>query len=107
MQNYFNEIGLSLPQIVSYCRTGDYGNAARELNKCIIYFQQIQKSNLLKNISKEYISKLNYSLETILMMLSNKDWVAVADIIQYELIDIWEQIKTQTLCLMQDGLHQK
>jgi hypothetical protein len=81
-----------LPQIVRHCRLGDYGDAAGGLNKFVLALEAFRKSPGAAGVPRTLIDKLNYSLETVLLMLSGKDWVAVADILEYEMITIWREI---------------
>jgi hypothetical protein len=81
-----------LPFIVNACRLGDYGDAAGGLNRCIAEVQSMQKSATFAGVPKADADKFNYSLETVFLMLQNRDWVAVADVIEYELIPLWQSL---------------
>jgi hypothetical protein len=94
MEQSQETISSLLPEIGRDCRLGDYGDAASKLNKCVLALDDFRKSPAGQKAPKTLIEKLNYSLETVLMMLKNKDWVAVADVIEYELINIWREIAT-------------
>jgi hypothetical protein len=85
-----------LPEIVRACRLGDYGDAASALNKCIPYLEGLQTEPALKAKKKPLLDKINYSLETVVLMMGRKDWVAVADIIEFEVLPILEEIKRPT-----------
>jgi hypothetical protein len=84
-----------LPSIVRQCRLGDYGDAAGGLNRFIAAVQSMQKSAECAAVPKAVTDKFNYSLETVLLMLQNKDWVAVADVIEYELIPLWQLVRNR------------
>jgi len=71
-----------LKEIVHYARTGSYSDAASKLNSCL---QDMQPILLSGTIPPEYLKKLTYSLETVFLMQKQNDWVAVADIIEFEL----------------------
>jgi hypothetical protein len=71
-------------------RLGDFGDANRDLNRCLALFQHLQGP--LGSVPKPLLDKFNYALETIFMMLKNKDWVAVADIVEYELLGLWQEM---------------
>jgi hypothetical protein len=71
-------------------RLGDYGDANRDLNRCLALFQQIQEE--MKRVPGPILKKFNYSFETVFLMLKNKDWVAIADIVEYELLAIWREM---------------
>lgn len=90
MKSELKEIKELLTAIVRAARLGDYGDAARDLNKCLVLFQGAQQE--MARIPKPLLDKFDYSLETIFLMLKNKDWVAVADIVEYELTAIWREI---------------
>ncbi|MGD9202070.1 MAG: hypothetical protein PVI26_10930 [Chitinispirillia bacterium] len=70
-------------------RSGDYPDAASELNQCL---QKIESEFISKNLPDKILGKLTYSLQTIFLMQKNKDWVAIADIIEFELCDILKSI---------------
>jgi hypothetical protein len=76
-----------LADVSGKARTGDYAIAAQSLNEFVILFQEIGKSGFGVKIN----SRITYSLETMLLMLENKDWVALADIIDYEFIPLWKE----------------
>jgi hypothetical protein len=81
--------------LVSLCRaarTGGYGDAASDLNRCLLLFQEVQSGGAIKTLPPALVNKFNYSLETVFLMLKNKDWVAIADIVEYELIAIWREM---------------
>jgi hypothetical protein len=92
MEHPKETISTLLPQIVRSCRLGDYGDAANGLNKCVPAFEAFKNISNAKNLPKQLLNTLNYSLETVVLMLQNKDWVAVADVIEYELLMLWREI---------------
>ena len=77
-----------LKETVISARTGGYSDAASKLNACL---QELQP--LLRNgkIPAAELKKLAFSLETILLMQKQNDWVAVADVIEFELLLLLEQ----------------
>ena len=81
-------LSVNLYAIARACRMGDYGNAANGLNKCIPLFLEMQLSMRAPGSKKNSIDKLNYSLETALLMLERKDWVALADVLEFEMIKL-------------------
>lgn len=87
MKKEFNRIYYLLKDIVVHIRTGNYSEAASKLNHS---FQLLQLLLISKIISPDLIKKLTYSLETILIMQEQKDWVAIADVIEYEFIALLE-----------------
>jgi hypothetical protein len=92
MENNVHEIEQYLLVLGPNCRRGDYGEAARILNQFLALLQNPSVQKVLSQISPGLIKKFNYSLETIFIMFKNQDWVAVADIIEYELIGLWKEI---------------
>ena len=72
-------------------RCGDYGRAALSINSSILRFEQFMKQEGQRQRLKEFGPKMTYSLETLLLMLERKDWVAAADVIDYEFIPLWKQ----------------
>ena len=92
MESIAHEIDALLVSLGRLGRLGNYGEANHDLNKCLLLINQMQENGLLKPVPPGLIKKFNYSLETIFLMLKNKDWVAISDIIEYELIGIWQEI---------------
>jgi hypothetical protein len=72
-------------------RLGDYGRAAQSINGCILDFQKLMERTEKPPRFMALAPKVTYSLETLLMMLERKDWVAAADIIDYEFIPLWKE----------------
>lgn len=87
MQQLQHEILQKLSQVVHAIRTGDIGTAAQLFNDGILSIQtDLSKSPL----TADDLKKFRYSLETLIMMQEMENWVAVADILEYELIPLWE-----------------
>jgi hypothetical protein len=84
-----------IPQIIRMCRLGNYGEAASGINRCIPLFQELLADKDIGLHLPHLVRKINYSLETVLLMLKNNDWVAVADVLEYELIVLLKQIEIQ------------
>jgi hypothetical protein len=83
---------LDLLSEASRCaRLGDYGRAAQSINGCILDFQKLMERKEKHPRFSGLVPKMTYSLETLLMMLERKDWVAAADIIDYEFIPLWKE----------------
>ena len=78
-----------IPEIVVASRTGDYAGTARLLNR---FLQQLQLQLSRGFVSAEGLSKITYSLETLLAMQQMKDWVAFADILEYEFVPLWKNL---------------
>ena len=83
-----DEIQSMLRDVVRHGRTGGYSEAASGMNKCVQQLQGLFGAGVVRT---EDLSKLAYSLETIAMMQQSDDWVAVADIIEYEFAPLLEQ----------------
>jgi hypothetical protein len=92
MEYGVEEIDTLFASLVRAARLGDYGDAARDLNRCLVLIQKMQTG--MRRIPKPLLDKLNYSLETVFLMLKNKDWVAIADIVEYELVMIRREISS-------------
>jgi hypothetical protein len=88
---FYSETTLAgiLQEIVIAARTGDYSNISTLLQKGVIILQNELKKNPLKGID---LSKLSYSLETITAMQQMQNWVALADILEYEFIPLWKSL---------------
>jgi hypothetical protein len=70
-----------LKEIVYLARTGSHSDAASKLNTCLQELSPILTSGKLP---QDYLNKLTYSLETMFLMQKQSDWVAVADVIEFE-----------------------
>jgi hypothetical protein len=84
------EIDTVLSALAKKARLGDYADASRDLNTCLLLIQKARAG--MATVPKPLLEKFNYSLETILLMLKNKDWVAIADIVEYELLALWREM---------------
>jgi hypothetical protein len=73
----------ALSQTARFARAGNYNDAATRLNQGLLVLQE-RRAALPREIA--------YSLQTLMMMLEQRDWVAVADIIDYEFIPLWERL---------------
>ena len=74
-------------QIVTAARTGDQAGSARLFNR---FLQLLQQEIVRGTLGKEGLSKVSYSLETLLGMQQMEDWVAFADILEFELLPLWK-----------------
>lgn len=70
-------------------RTGDYGNAVYYLNHFLLQFQTILTK---KKINPEDLKAVNFSLETLFAMQKSEDWIAFADVLEYEFIPLWKRL---------------
>jgi hypothetical protein len=78
-----------VPEIVTAARTGDYAQTAALLNRFL--------QRLTQELSKGYIpagelSRINFSLETLLSMQQMENWVAFADVLEFEFLPLWREI---------------
>ena len=85
MNKSFEEISCMLVDVVYCARTGDYSDAASLINVTLQKLHPILTSG---KIPVGYLKKFTYSMETILLMQTQNDWVAVADVIEYELTEL-------------------
>ena len=77
-----------LKEIARLARTGDYGNAASASNRALARIQSILTQ---VKPDQKALAPLLYSLETMLMMQQQKDWVAFADVIEYEFLSLLQK----------------
>lgn len=85
-----NEMQSTLSEVAHYARVGDYSDAASQLN---IGLQKVQAFLHSGNLPDEYIRKMFYSLETMFMMQKQDDWVALADVIEFEFIPLLQNVR--------------
>jgi hypothetical protein len=90
MEPRTHEIDELLVSLCRKARLGDFGDAAADLNRFLLLVQKSQP--VMQSVPKPLLEKFNYSMETIFLMLKNKDWVAIADIVEYELIALWRDL---------------
>ncbi len=90
MEKRDNGLNLNFKELVKSIRTGDYGNASAKLNETL---QLLQNDLSDKKIQPQDIQLLTTSLQTLFYMQKIGDWVAVADVLEYEFIDLWENTK--------------
>lgn len=64
-------------------RSGDYADAASRLNSALRLLEP-----LIRSYGHEQQKSISYSLETLLFMQQNGDWVACADVIEFELLKL-------------------
>ncbi|MBD3320461.1 MAG: hypothetical protein GF350_05120 [Chitinivibrionales bacterium] len=70
-------------------RLGDYADAASLLNTAL---QKIQAFLRNPGISEKTMQKCMFSLETMYMMQKQDDWIALADVIEYEFVPILKSL---------------
>ena len=75
-------IAQQLDNITIALRQGDYATAASQLNRCATNINHFLGSI---SMTSGQLKKIAYSLETILILQQQKDWVGVADVIEFEL----------------------
>jgi hypothetical protein len=80
-----SETVVRLREVVRSARTGAYGDAASQLNEAL---QSVQSALSAGTVDPEVLNKLKISLETLFLVQKQHDWVAVADLIEYELIGL-------------------
>ncbi len=82
-----------IKEAVFSMRTGDYGAAASQINRLLLLLQaEISKGT----IAARDLSKLTYSLETLAAFQKSGDWVAVADILEFEFEALWKSAVNQS-----------
>lgn len=80
---------MSFNYIVDSLRSGDYSNASSRLNETL---QLLQTQLKERKVAPQLLQKLLISLETLFLMQKMEDWVAVADILEFEFISIWKDL---------------
>jgi len=80
-----------LATISAWARAGDYADAARGLNQCIAHLQAGLSALVSDDQKKGVGDKIRFSLETMLLMLEHHNWVAIADVIDYEFVPLWKK----------------
>ncbi len=80
---------LSFHGIIDALRSGDYSVASSRLNE-ILLCMQIELKN--RKVAPQLLQKLLISLDTLFTMQKMEDWIAVADILEFEFIDIWKEL---------------
>jgi len=81
MQSKKTDLHEQIKKIAQEARCGDYGQAASDIN---IFLQLLQCELSKGYIRPDDLSKVTYSLETLMEMQKKNDWVALADILEYE-----------------------
>ncbi|MBN1980415.1 MAG: hypothetical protein JW795_02705 [Chitinivibrionales bacterium] len=81
-------INSRLQQSIGLLRTGAYGQAASELSGISLMLQAL----LNEYSSKPVTRKIAYSVETVVLLIQQQDWVGVADVIEYELLTLVSQL---------------
>lgn len=89
MEKNDSNVSQSFRKIIKSLRTGDYSNASSELNETL---QLLQKELGARKFEPHRLQKLLISLETLFSMQKMQDWVAVADILEYEFSNIWKEL---------------
>jgi hypothetical protein len=85
VQSKKTDLYQQIKKIVQAARSGEYGQASSDIN---IFLQLLQIEVSKGYIRSDELSKVTYSLETLMEMQKKGDWVALADILEYELADI-------------------
>jgi hypothetical protein len=78
-----------LTKVVTCARQGDYPDAASHLNCCAQMFTEVLEETILPHAQ---LQKLAYSLETMVMLQQQDDWVGVADVLEFEFVKLLDQV---------------
>lgn len=85
MQSNKPDLHEQIKKITREARCGDYGQAASDINVLL----QLLQCELSKGyIRSDELSKVTYTLETLMEMQKKGDWIALADILEYEFTEI-------------------
>ncbi|HEX2958648.1 MAG TPA: hypothetical protein VHO70_17565 [Chitinispirillaceae bacterium] len=79
-------------ETVFAARTGDITTVSTLLNKGVLLLHEELKKNEYRS---EDLKKIIFSLETITMMQEAQNWVALADVLEYEFIQLWKSLTGQ------------
>jgi hypothetical protein len=85
MQSKKADLYGQIEKIAQEARCGDYGQAASDIN---VFLQLLQLELSKGYIQSEELSKVTRTLETLMEMQKKGDWIAFADILEYELTGI-------------------
>lgn|GEM_PF-1080942 len=77
--------------IARLARTGDYPTAALSFNRGILLLQERMGAADVQGPSQLDRKQITESLRTLLLLLEHNDWVAIADVIDYEFIPLWKK----------------
>ena len=83
------DLSRMIPEIITSARTGDYAQTASLLNR---FLQHLQQELAKGYIAADGLSKITYSLETLLSMQQMENWVAFADILEFEFLPLWREL---------------
>lgn len=87
-----SDIVMTIKKIIMSARTGDHGTASSLMNQFLLLLQaDISKGK----IHASGLSKITFSLETMIEVQRAEDWVAVADILEYEFIPLWKVLSSK------------
>jgi len=89
MQRRNSPIIDQLRAVSKLARTGDYPNAALGFNRCALLLQEHLRRHGPTPGGVD--ANITYSLQTMLLMLKNNDWVALADVIDFEFLPLWKR----------------
>jgi len=73
-------------QIIRSARTGDYAATASTLNRLL---SRIEKTLSGGTVHVNYVRDITYSIETLAHMQQMGNWVAFADLLEYEFMPLW------------------
>jgi archaellum component FlaC len=85
MQSKKADLYEQIKKIAQEARCGNYGQVASDIN---IFLQLLQCELSKGYICTDDLSKVTYSLETLMEMQKKGDWIALADILEYEFTEI-------------------
>lgn len=87
MENITQNLPANLLLLVRQIRTGAYSDASSKLNRCIFMIQE-QLPGLAQKDPKAIPAALD-AIRRMLEHLEQRDWVAFADVVEFELIPFW------------------
>ena len=81
------EAARTFGSVVPHARRGELGEASSRLNAALVALQGPLTSGAMPESA---VRDLGTSLETLLAMQEQQDWVALADVLEFELVPMLE-----------------
>lgn len=74
--------------IIRSARTGDYAATASTLNRFLALLQKVLAAG---TVNVNLLQDIAYSVETLSHMQQMQNWVAFADLLEYEFLPLWNR----------------
>ena len=76
---------LDIHDMVGCCIRGELSDMASLLNVFLFELQDYLRSGIVDDVK---LKKISYSLETVMILQNRSDWVALSDVLEYELVNL-------------------